>query len=231
MMTNLQDHIIIAIDGPAASGKGTLARKLAENLNLRHMDTGALYRACAYEVIQENGDCLNEEDALAGCKALKDKIQRTTHLDDILGNKALREDNIGQEASKIASIPSVREMLKSIQTEFAHQRTEGFLGTILDGRDIGTVICPDALVKLYIEANLETRAKRRLKELQSRGLDATYSAVFAQMRERDDRDTQRDTAPLRAAEDAITLDTSELIEEEVMEKALFYINKIRAEKA
>ncbi|MDH5723604.1 MAG: (d)CMP kinase [Alphaproteobacteria bacterium] len=219
--------MIIAIDGPAASGKGTLARRLADVLNLRHMDTGALYRGCAFEVLQAKGDPSNEQDALKGCKKLKEKIQSTPDLNIILGNPELRNDKVGNAASKLASISSVRETLKSIQIDFSCQEKKGFNGVILDGRDIGTVICPNAHIKFYVEADLETRAKRRLKELQSRGLDVTYNAVFAQMRERDDRDTQRDTAPLRAAEDAIVINTSDFTEDEVLEKALAYAKKVR----
>jgi len=219
--------MIIAIDGPAASGKGTLAKRLAEALNFRHMDTGALYRGSAFEVIQETGNPSNEQDALKGCEKLKEKIQAVSDLNSILGNPNLRNDETGNVASIIASIPSVREALKSIQISFSRQKKQGFEGVILDGRDIGTVICPNAHLKLYIVADLETRAKRRLKELQSKGLDATYSAVFAQMRERDDRDSQRDTAPLSTAKDAIVINTSGLTEDEVLKEALGHVERIK----
>lgn len=219
--------MIIAIDGPAASGKGTLAKNLAGRLNFSHMDTGALYRASAYEVLQVHGNPAIEAEALKGCETLNKKIRAVSDLNEILGNPALRNDETGNAASKLASIPAVREALKAIQVDFAHEKKEGFGGVILDGRDIGTVICPDADLKFYVEADLETRAKRRLKELQSKGLVVTYSAVFAEMRERDERDTHRDTAPLRAAEDAIRLDTSDLTEDEVLEKALAFVKKTR----
>lgn len=219
--------MIIAIDGPAASGKGTLAKRLAEALNFRHMDTGALYRGSAFEVIQETGNPSNEQDALKGCEKLKEKIQAVSDLNSILGNPNLRNDETGNVASIIASIPSVREALKSIQISFSRQKKQGFEGVILDGRDIGTVICPNAHLKLYIVADLETRAKRRLKELQSKGLDATYSAVFAQMRERDDRDSQRDAAPLSTAKDAIVINTSGLTEDEVLKEALGHVERIK----
>tara|TARA_B100001989_G_C24510523_1_gene450145 strand:+ start:270 stop:956 length:687 start_codon:yes stop_codon:yes gene_type:complete len=226
-MTNPDEHMIIALDGPAASGKGTLAKNLAMALNFRHMDTGALYRASAYEVLQNQGDPSREDDALAGCNTLKSKILGAENLNDVLGNPDLRKDETGTAASKLAAIPAAREALKSIQIDFAHEQKQGYGGVILDGRDIGTVICPNAHLKLYIEADTEVRAKRRLKELQSKGLDVTYSAVFAEMRERDARDTQRDTAPLHAASDAIMINTSHLSEEEVLSKALSCVREIR----
>ncbi|PCJ97795.1 MAG: cytidylate kinase [Zetaproteobacteria bacterium] len=212
---------VIAIDGPAASGKGTLSRRLAEELNFAHMDTGALYRAVAYEVLQAGDDCENEADALAGCKALQGKMEHA----DVLSNDALRNDVIGDAASKVAVIQSVRDALTILQKSFAKMPGQGFSGAILDGRDIGTVICPDAPLKLYVTANVEIRAQRRMKELHSKGLDATYKAVLEDMRARDARDSGRKASPLRPAEDAVIMDSSDLNADQMVEKALKYAKK------
>lgn len=212
---------IIAIDGPAASGKGTLSRNLANALNFAHMDTGALYRAVAYEVLQAGGDPAQEADALVGCQRLQDKMAH----DDVLSNDALRNDTIGEAASKVAVIQNVRDALIALQKSFANAPGEGFSGAILDGRDIGTVICPDAPLKLYVTANVEIRAQRRMKELHSKGLDATYKAVLEDMRARDARDSGRKAAPLRSAEDAVIIDSSDLGEAQMLETALTYAKK------
>jgi len=161
---------IIAIDGPAASGKGTLARSLAARLGFAHMDTGALYRATALEVHDAGLSAQDENDARDGAQILAQKIANAASPSDVLDNPALRTDQIGQQASIVAAHPRVREVLKNIQTDFAENPGKGYNGAILDGRDIGTIIVPDAPLKLFITANVEIRAKRRLKELQSRGL-------------------------------------------------------------
>lgn len=212
---------IIAIDGPAASGKGTLARELADALNFAHMDTGALYRAVGYEVLQAGGDPDNEAEALAGCKILAEKLERF----DPLSNPDLRTDESGNAASKVAVIQSVRDALITIQRNFAQNPAARYDGVILDGRDIGTVICPDAPLKLYVIANMEIRAERRTKELQSKGLDVTNSAVLEDMRARDARDSGRKAAPLRPAQDAIVIDTSTLDQAKMLEIALEYAKK------
>lgn len=205
----------IAIDGPAASGKGTLARRLAERLGFAHLDTGALYRSVAKRVLDQNEDPDDERAAAKAARWLQDNV-----TPELLADPALREDDIGAAASKVAAFPAVRKALLDLQRSFSKVPGEGYEGTILDGRDIGTVICPKADVKLFIEASLEVRAKRRTKELQSKGLDATYEAVLRDMRERDERDSGRQSAPLTRAKDAIVLDTSDLTEDEVFEKAL-----------
>lgn len=212
---------IIAIDGPAASGKGTLARELAEALNFAHMDTGALYRAVGYEVLKAGGEPENETDALAGCKILAEKLEGS----DPLSNPDLRTDESGNAASKVAVIQSVRDALITIQRNFAQNPAARYEGAILDGRDIGTVICPDAPLKLYVTANMEIRAERRTKELQSKGLDVTNRAVLEDMRARDARDSGRKAAPLRPAEDAIVIDTSNLDQAEMLEIAIEYAKK------
>lgn len=218
-------HNIIAIDGPAASGKGTLARHLAAHLNFAHMDTGALYRAVGYEVLRAGGNPENENHAERAAETLRDKIMAAAGPDQILGNTELRSDEAGQAASKVAAIQSVRDTLFHLQRDFAFFPGEGYEGAVLDGRDIGTVICPEAPVKLYIEASLQVRAQRRLKELQSKGISVTSGAVLEDMRLRDERDANRQTAPMKPAEDAIVLDTSDLSADEVFDKALNIVER------
>ena len=217
-MTNKKP--IIAIDGPAASGKGTLARAVAETLSYAHLDTGALYRAVGYEVLQIGGDPANEKAATNAAQSLKDKISAASSPDLILHNKTLREDHIGNAASQVAAVTTVREILLDLQRDFAQNPGESYQGAVLDGRDIGTVICPKADVKLFVTADHEIRAERRLKELQSKGIAATKDAVLKDMQERDARDAERQTAPMKPASDAIVLDTSDLNAGQALEKAL-----------
>jgi CMP/dCMP kinase len=187
--------MIIAIDGPAASGKGTLARRLATRYGLRHLDTGALYRACGLAVLR-NGD--NPDDPAAALAAARS-------LDpSLIEDPAVRTNPIGQAASKIAAQPAVRDALLTFQRDFASQPP----GAVLDGRDIGTVVCPDAFLKLFVTASIEARADRRFKELQESDPRVIYDAVLNDMRERDERDSKRTIAPLVAAEDAVVIDTS-----------------------
>ncbi len=211
-------HIVIAIDGPAASGKGTLARKLAAQLGLAYLDTGALYRSVGKAVLDAGGDPADEAAAIAAAKML----EKTLKAED-LQNPAIRTDVVGQAASNVAKFPAVRDAMFAFQKNFAAKPPEGAKGVVLDGRDIGTVICPDADVKLFITASTEERSKRRLKELLGKGFQTDYDTVFADMKERDARDAGRDTAPLKAAPDAFVLDTSNLAEAEVMERALAII--------
>ena len=211
-------HIVIAIDGPAASGKGTLARKLAAQLGLAYLDTGALYRSVGKAVLDAGGDPADEAAAIAAAKML----EKTLKAED-LQNPAIRTDVVGQAASNVAKFPAVRDAMFAFQKNFAAKPPEGAKGVVLDGRDIGTVICPDADVKLFITASTEERSKRRLKELLGKGIQTDYDTVFADMKERDARDAGRDTAPLKAAPDAFVLDTSNLAEAEVMERALAII--------
>lgn len=217
--------IIIAIDGPAASGKGTLSRAIAKELNLAHMDTGALYRAAAFELINSGLSEKDERDAQDAAQILVKKIKNVRTPSEILGNPRLRDDDIGQKASIIAAYPKVRTALKDLQQDFAENPPHNYNGSILDGRDIGTVICPNADVKIFVTASTETRAKRRTKELQSKGLGATYGAVLKDMRERDARDAGRKSAPMKQAQDAITLDNSDLSPEQMLGKALEIIRR------
>ena len=212
---------IIAIDGPSASGKGTLSRGLAEALNFAHMDTGALYRAVGYEVLMVGKDPSDEVAALEGCVMLKGKISEAATL----SNPELRLEKTGDAASKVAPIPAVREFLFHLQKDFSCDPGAEFDGAILDGRDIGTVICPEAPLKLYVIADPEVRAERRMKELQSKGINVTYSTVLEEMRARDARDRGRDTAPLKPADDAVTIDGSDKSADEMLEIALNYARK------
>lgn len=211
--------MIIAIDGPAASGKGTLAKRLAAHLNLAMMDTGKLYRAVAYEVLNEGLSIKDKKDIIRAAKMLAKKI-KDQGPDIILGNSTLREDRIGVAASKVAAIPEARAELLDIQRDFAKAPHNNKNGAVLDGRDIGTVICPDADVKLFVTADLDIRAKRRLKELQSKGLSVTYSTVLEDMRERDARDAHTLKAHESKGYGTNILDTSHLDADKAFEAAL-----------
>ncbi len=189
--------MIIAIDGPAAAGKGTLARRLAEHYGLRYLDTGALYRAVGLAVVRGGGDPGDARMAEAAARRLD-----TALLDD----PELRAAGTGVAASKVAAIPGVRAALLDFQRTFAAQPP----GAVLDGRDIGTVVCPDADVKLFVTASPEVRARRRWLELKEAGEEVPFGEILAQVRERDERDMNRAEAPLRPAPDAHLLDTSEL---------------------
>lgn len=210
--------IVIAIDGTAASGKGTLARKLARILGFDYLDTGKLYRYIGWRILEEGGNPANIEQATFIAEKLKDYLKPVE-----LSNPVLHSDEAGQAASKVAAVPAVREALLAYQKEFAAHPPSGAAGTILDGRDIGTVVCPQADVKLYIDARDEIRAQRRTKELQSAGIPVKYEAVLADMRERDGRDAGRETAPMKAADDATILDTSDMDIDDVLAKALSVI--------
>jgi cytidylate kinase len=201
--------MIIAIDGRAASGKGTLARNLAKKLNYAYLDTGALYRTVAKISLDEKITPL----------AAALKLQKIV-TPELLADPEIRTDVIGQAAASVADDKEVRKALFKLQRDFATNPPKPFKGSILDGRDIGTVICPDADHKLFIIADPEVRAKRRTKELLSRNVSTTYEAVLKDMRERDARDEGRKAAPLKPAEDAVVLDTTHLSESEVLEKAL-----------
>jgi cytidylate kinase len=208
--------VIIAIDGPAASGKGTLARRLAEHFGLAHLDTGLLYRAVAARLLRAGGD---PSDAKAAAEAA-----RGLALED-LADPGLRGDGLSGASSQVAAVPAVREALFELQRRFASTPPGGKSGAVLDGRDIGTVICPEADAKLFVTADLETRAKRRHKELQARGIDIIYARVLQDLKERDARDMGRRTAPLKRAEDAFPLDTSGLDEDQAFKAAVDYILK------
>lgn len=188
--------IVIAVDGPAASGKGTIARALARHYGLPHMDTGLLYRAVALHLWRWGGDPRNEFEARRACDELG------FDPDD----PELRSEPVSKIASAISAYPTVRAALLERQQDFANQPG----GAVLDGRDIGTVIAPNADVKLFVTATPEVRARRRVLELLERGMPAHFEDVLADIRSRDERDANRAVAPLRQASDALILDTSEL---------------------
>jgi cytidylate kinase len=189
--------MIIAIDGPAASGKGTLGKRVAAHYHLAHLDTGTLYRAVARDILARGADPTDAAAAAAAARALD-----PTSLTDPL----LRAQALGETASVVARHPEVREALLAYQRSFARRKP----GAVLDGRDIGTVICPDADVKLFVTATPEERARRRFRELEQNGTPVTEAEVLADIRRRDERDGNRAAAPLVRAEDAVLLDTTNL---------------------
>ena len=207
--------MIIALDGPAASGKGTLARRLAQHFGLPHLDTGLLYRATA-RALMEAGERLDDERRAV-------EAARGLALMDF-DEEHLRGREMGEAASVVAAIPAVREALFDMQRSFA-SRPEG---AVLDGRDIGTVICPNAKVKIFVTASPETRANRRALELARRGEKVNYAEVLEDIRKRDERDSHRSSAPLLAAEDAVTLDTTALDVEGAFAAALAIVMGVAA---
>ena len=209
--------MIIAVDGPAASGKGTIARALAKHYKLPYLDTGLLYRAVALSVARMGLDPETEADAVAACD----------FSDALLSDPALRDDDIGALASVVSAHPLVRAALLHRQKRFAAQ--EG--GAILDGRDIGTVIAPDADAKLFVKATPNIRAQRRHAELQARGGTASKDRVLADIRARDARDSGRSTAPLVMAADAALLDTSFLSIEASVQRAVALVEAQRTKRA
>ncbi|HWZ36874.1 MAG TPA: (d)CMP kinase [Bradyrhizobium sp.] len=207
--------MIIAIDGPAASGKGTLAKRLAAHYGLRHLDTGVIYRAVAYALINAGVD--PKDEALA--------VKAARELDpETFENPALKSQKVGTAASVISAIPRVREALVEFQRQFAVKPP----GAVLDGRDIGTVICPDAEVKIFVVADPRIRARRRTLEARSRGEEADEAAVLADILARDERDQNRAVAPLKPAKDAYLLDNSNLDIEGGVRAAIDIVEAVRA---
>ena len=205
--------MIIAIDGPAAAGKGTLAKRLAAHFDLAFLDTGRLYRAVGLAVVQAGKDPHDVETAVAAARAL-DPANATT------GD--LYTEEVAAAASVVAAIAEVRTELVSFQRNFAHHPPGGKSGAVLDGRDIGSVVCPDATYKFFITANAKVRAKRRFKELQENGVKSTYAAVLADIEQRDHRDRTRRVSPLKAV-DARVIDTSGKTPDAVLQEALAHI--------
>ncbi|EJF91904.1 (d)CMP kinase [Bartonella melophagi] len=204
---------VIAIDGPAASGKGTLARKIATHYHLHHLDTGLTYRGVAYALLQQ-GLALDDETSA---------ITYATKLDfNTLDSNLLTSQEIGEAASKIATIPIVREILVTKQRNFA----KTLPGSVLDGRDIGTIVCPDANIKFYVFANAQTRAKRRYQEILKKGAQADYHEILANLKQRDRRDLTRKQSPLKPAKNAHLLDTSELSIEEALTAMCTFIDPV-----
>jgi len=201
---------VVTIDGPAASGKGTLARRLADRFGFAHLDTGALYRATALRVLDQAED--PSDPAIAEAAARQVDMQ-------MLSDPRLREPAVSAAASVVAAIPAVRGILLGLQRQFAAHPPAPAKGAVLDGRDIGSVVCPSADAKIFLTANPETRARRRLAELRQQGATAIYENVLQDMKERDARDSERPTAPLIAAPDAIVIETSTLDADAVFERA------------
>jgi len=193
--------IVISVDGTAASGKGTLAKKLARHFGFAHLDSGALYRLTALAVLDANGDPQNQADALKGAQTID--FNRA-------GDPAIRTDVVGKAASHVAAIPAVRDALLEFQRNFLAHPPGGSPGAVMDGRGIGTVICPGATAKLYVDARLEVRARRRWAELKAMGIRRTEQDVVAELGARDQADKNRPISPLKQAPDADLLDTSDL---------------------
>jgi cytidylate kinase len=204
--------MIIAIDGPAASGKGTLAKRVAAHFGFACLDTGLLYRAVARDVRARGGSL--EDEAFAAQAA---RMLDIATLDD----PDLRSPGAGDAASVVAKFPNVRAALLDLQRSFANQQP----GAVLDGRDIGTVVCPDADIKIFVTADLEVRARRRFEELRRRGDPVTLAAVTEVLRLRDERDKSRESAPMRVAGDADLLDTTEMDIEAAFEAAVGLIKR------
>ena len=212
---------VVAIDGPAASGKGTLARRLAGRFGLAHLDTGALYRATARLVLDENGDPGNPVTAATAARRVDRRM---------LADPRLRLDAVASAASVVAAVPEVRRTLLGMQRDFAAHPPVSARGAVLDGRDIGTVVCPGADLKLFITASTEARAARRVKELREQGAPAIYEHVLQDLNERDARDSGRRPAPLMAARDAHIIDTTTLDADVVFERACALVARALEEK-
>src|SRR6202040_821810 len=207
--------MIIAIDGPAASGKGTLGKRAARHYGYRHLDTGVIYRAVAYALLSAQADLTDEMLAVSAALELDPEK---------FGDPALKTQKVGEAASVVSAIPKVREVLLNFQRQFAADPP----GAVLDGRDIGTVICPHADVKIFVMADARVRARRRTLEARARGEDADEAAVLADILKRDERDQNRSTAPLRRADDAHVLDNSDLDIEAGVRAAIAIVDAVRA---
>ena len=207
--------MIIAIDGPAASGKGTLAKRLAAHYGYRHLDTGAIYRAVAYALISRGADLGDEAAAVRAARGLDPQT---------FDNPELKSHQVGTAASVVSAYPEVREVLLNFQRQFAAHPP----GAVLDGRDIGTVICPNADVKIFVVADPGVRARRRTLEAQARGETADEAAILADILARDDRDRNRAVAPLKPAADAYLLDNSHLDIEGGVRAAIDIVEAVRA---
>lgn len=214
----IKNSFIIAVDGPAGSGKGTLTKRLGETLDFPVLDTGLLYRAVGYMLIQNNQSVHDENAALHAADALHDELSG-----DFLQNPALRSSQASEAASIISAYTSVRQALFNLQRRFALNPPHNKKGAILDGRDIGTVICPDADIKIYLTASAEIRAERRAKELHGENWKEHLAMLTEHIRQRDRRDSERAVAPLKPALDAILIDTSQMNADEVFAFAMRHV--------
>lgn len=211
-------NIAITIDGPAGAGKGTLAQKLAQRFNLKYLDTGKLYRAVALKVLQSGEEAQEVAHNLNFDFRRVDNDGYRAILDGEDVTERMAHNDVAQNASIISANPKVREALRAFQQHFAaHWRTHG--GVVMDGRDVGTVICPDAEIKIFLECQPEIQAQRRFDQLRSAGIDTTYDEQLTIIKERDQRDRNRTEAPLKAAKDAHIIDSTHMDIEEVLAKA------------
>lgn len=197
--------MVIAIDGPAASGKGTLARRIADRFNFEYLDTGSLYRAVALCMVMANGNPDSEIDVKAALNTLGRNM-----TSELLESPELRSELVSRMSSKVAALPMVREYLLDFQREFAKNPPAHRNGVVLDGRDIGSVVCPNAEVKLFITATAEIRAARRFNELQSKGVQISFDEVLEDIKVRDQRDRDRSASPMIVSDDAFMVDTSDM---------------------
>lgn len=212
------NEMIIAVDGSAASGKGTLSKRLATHFNLAHLDTGSLYRALALQLLNDGQNTGNIDKNQA--------IKASSRLDfSLCKSPKIRTDRVASAASKVAAFKEVRANLLKLQRNFVNHPPYGN-GAILDGRDIGSVVIPKTPIKFFIDAKLEVRAERRLKELLHVGQSAMFRSVLDELRERDQRDRNRDVAPLRAADGAKIIDTSIMDADQVFAVALGHVSKV-----
>lgn len=223
-------HIVITVDGPSGAGKGTLSHALAEKLQFDLLDSGAIYRVLALAAIEEN-IALDDEATLSALaqrlnvKFVPENQQISVLLNDKLVNQAIRTESAGMNASKIAVFPKVREALLQRQRAFSTER-----GLVADGRDMGTIVFPNATIKLFLDASAEERAKRRCKQLQEKGFNANFAEILDEIKKRDFRDRNREVAPLIPAKDALILDSTHLSIDQVIQQALDHITQfIRVE--
>lgn len=215
--------MIIAIDGPAGAGKGTLGKRLAEELGFAYLDTGLLYRAVGARLLANGGHGTGQAACRDKAVAIA-QAMTTAALDD---PQSLRGENVGGAASEVAAIEGVRDALFAFQRQFATRPPGGAPGAILDGRDIGTVICPDADLKLYLTASVAARARRRFEELQAAGEKRIYARILEEVEERDHRDSARASAPLKPADDAVVIDTTEMDAATVYAVAMDHVHRLR----
>lgn len=214
----MQNWIVVAVDGEAASGKGTISKRLAEQLNLRYLDTGKLYRTLAYYLNKHGGQALHEDER----KSFFDYLDHSRPSDN-----ELQSDFISMQSSKIGGEKWARAMLIEYQRSFAIDTVDGYEGSVLDGRDIGSVICPDAEIKIFVTARIQIRAERRLRQLLENGEKAQYDRVLENLIKRDKSDKNREHSPLIVPDDAFVIDTSQIKIQDAVSAAVAHVNTQR----
>lgn len=214
----MQNWIVVAVDGEAASGKGTISKRLAEQLNLRYLDTGKLYRTLAYYLNKHGGQALHEDER----KSFFDYLDHSRPSDN-----ELQSDFISMQSSKIAGEKWARAMLIEYQRSFANDTVDGYEGSVLDGRDIGSVVCPDAEIKIFVTARIQIRAERRLRQLLENGEKAQYDRVLENLIKRDKSDKNREHSPLIVPDDAFVIDTSQIKIQDAVSAAVAHVNTQR----